>query len=263
MPARDGTDPRRGASGARKSRTVAARSTLRVAQLTTAGIAQPSSLRNQVEAVIAASIISGEIRPGDIVSVPALAAQFNVSATPVREAMLDLEKRGFVEAIRNRGFRVTTISPADLEEVVAVRLLLEPAAMAQLATTFEPKSVGEYRSLADRIVGGAHSADLRTFLEADERFHLSLLEALGNRRLLEIVRDLRSRTRLTGLVGLVNTEELMVSADEHHLLLDLLVEGDGPAAEKLMKRHVRHILGWWAGEPEADDSAEPGNTSDG
>lgn len=55
---------------------------------------QASSLRQQVEEEIAAAIVSGEMAPGELVSAPTLAARFEVSATPVREAMLNLEKRG-------------------------------------------------------------------------------------------------------------------------------------------------------------------------
>ena len=59
---------------------------------------------------------------------------------------------------------------------------------------------------------------------------------------------------MVGLVGLRNTEELKKSALEHHELLDLLGEGDGAEAEKLMVHHIGHVLGWWAGIVEADDS---------
>jgi DNA-binding GntR family transcriptional regulator len=209
-----------------------------------------SSLRDQVEAAIAASITSGEIAPDAVISVPTLAVQFNVSATPVREAMLNLEKRGFVEAMRNRGFRVTSVSRQDLEEIVAVRQLLEPRSMAELASSFDTSKVAQFRQLANSIVAGAQVADLRSYLESDAEFHLSLLQELGNRHLLEIVRDLRSQTRLLGLVALIETEELMQSAQEHHQLLDFLLVGDSSGAEELMTRHIRHILGWWAGEPE-------------
>jgi DNA-binding GntR family transcriptional regulator len=211
-----------------------------------------SSLREQVEAVIAASILTGEIPADSIVSVPTLAARFEVSATPVREAMLNLEKQGFVEAKRNRGFRVTSVGRQDLEEIAFVRQLLEPPAMVRLAAILDPARLGELRELADRIVGAVDASDLTSYLKADQRFHLRLLEELGNQKLVEIVRDLRAQTRLVGLVNLVETDELMTSAREHHQLVDFLAAGDGVAAGELMARHVRHFLGWWAGLPEAD-----------
>ena len=70
-------------------------------------------------------MVAGELKPGEMYSAPALGERFGVSATPVREAMLDLVKDGFVEAVRNRGFRVLEMSDEDLDEVSQIRLLLE------------------------------------------------------------------------------------------------------------------------------------------
>ena len=87
---------------------------------------------------------------------------------------------------------------------------------------------------------------------------MALLGLTGNGRLVELVAELRKQTRMVGLAHLSETEELKKSALEHHELLDLLVQGDGDAAEKLMVHHIRHVLGWWAGNAEAGDINEPG-----
>ncbi|HSA52260.1 MAG TPA: GntR family transcriptional regulator, partial [Yinghuangia sp.] len=64
------------------------------------------SLREQVARAIRAALVAGEMRPGVVYSAPGLATRFGVSATPVREALLDLAKDGLVEPVRNKGFRV-------------------------------------------------------------------------------------------------------------------------------------------------------------
>jgi DNA-binding GntR family transcriptional regulator len=205
-----------------------------------------------VEKIVAAAIVSGEMPPGQMYSAPTLAARFGVSATPVREAMLNLEKRGFVEAVRNKGFRVTGVSERELREIVAVRRLLEPPSMRTLAGCFPADQTGELRGLAEEIVQGARSGDLGRYLEADLAFHLRLLGYLDNLRLVRIVAELRAQTRMVGLAQMVGTRELEASAAEHHMLLDLLQAGDGPGAESLTSRHIGHVLGWWAGRPEQD-----------
>ena len=210
-----------------------------------------SSLRDRVETALAAAIISGEMPPGELFSAPTLAAQFAVSATPVREAMLNLEKRGFVEIVRNKGFRVTAVSEREMREITAVRLMLEPPAMRELAQRFPREEAPGLRTIADRIVQFARSGELGHYIEADTAFHLSLLELLGNRRLVDVVAELRSQTRLVGLAGMVHTTELNESAAEHHVLLELLESGDGAGAEAFTARHIGHVLGWWAGRPEA------------
>ncbi len=215
------------------------------------------NLRTKVESSLAAAIISGELEQGELVTVPALAAQFAVSATPVREAMLDLEKRGFVESVKNKGFRVTTVSTQDLHEIVEIRTWLEAPAMRIVATHLKGAPLETYRTLADRIVANVEQIDFKGYLAADTAFHLSLLELTGNRRLVDIVAELRKQTRMVGLSGLRNTEVLRKSALEHHELLDLLGAGRGAAAEQLMVRHVGHVLGWWAGIVEADGAGNP------
>ncbi|SMQ72545.1 transcriptional regulator, GntR family [Plantibacter sp. VKM Ac-1784] len=210
------------------------------------------SLRAQVERAVSAAIISGELAPGTMISVPTLAVQFNVSATPVREAMLDLEKRDFVEAVRNKGFRVTVVSEASLRNTAQIRQLLEPPAMADLAEVFDHESLPALRQQADDIVAGARDGDLTRYLEADQAFHLALTAKLGNPLLVELVADLRGRTRLVGLAAMLDSQQLDRSAVEHHELLDALERGDGVAARELMHRHIGHTTGWWAGKPESD-----------
>jgi DNA-binding GntR family transcriptional regulator len=217
-----------------------------------------TSLRAQVEQAIAAAITSGELRPGELFSVPGLAERFAVSATPVREALLNLEQRGFVEPVRNKGFRVTQVDREALTKITEVRMLLEPEALAQLAADFDASMAVEARALAERIVAGAAADDLAGYLAADRRFHLTLLGYLGNPHLTTIVADLRERTRLTGLQDLRHTDRLQTSAAEHHELVDLLEAHDADGVRDLMRRHVGHVVGWWSGEDESRTTVTAG-----
>ncbi len=219
-------------------------------QFTVTPIAPTSSLRERVETALAAAIRSGEMPPGELFSAPTLAARFNVSATPVREAMLNLEKRGFVETVRNKGFRVTGVSDKDLQDIVDVRQLLEPPIARRLAGRIPDEAYPELRELADRIVDSAARGSLTEYLEADGVFHAAVTAFADNPRLGNLITELRAQTRLPGLAGLLATEELAASANEHLELLDLLRDGKGVKAEKLMHRHIAHVIGWWAGRPE-------------
>lgn len=211
-----------------------------------------SSLRDTVEQALSTAIASGEIAQDTVVSVPTLALQFGVSATPVREAMLNLVKLGFVEPMRNKGFRVTRVSEQDLRELVQLRRMLEAPAMRLVAEKLDGGSVKRYRLLADQIAEAARRSDFPGFLAADTVFHLALLDLAENSRLTTAVADLRRQTRLVGLSGLGDTLELEISSNEHQLLLDLLVAGRGEEAEHLMHTHIGHIIGWWAGRPESE-----------
>jgi len=203
-------------------------------------------LRDQVAHALRAALISGELRPGVVYSAPTLAADFGVSATPVREAMLDLAREGLVEAVRNKGFRVTELSDRDLDEFTEIRALIEIPTVGQVARTATAEQLESLRPQARAIVAAARKHDLIGYLEADRQFHLDLLSLAGNARLVETVGDLRKRSRLYGLNRLDQQGELVTSAEEHLELLDVLLTGDAEAAQECMTRHLGHVRHLWA-----------------
>ncbi|MGC0418709.1 GntR family transcriptional regulator [Embleya sp. AB8] len=203
-------------------------------------------LRDRVARELRAALIAGEMRPGVVYSAPALAAQFGVSPTPVREAMLDLANEGLVEAVRNKGFRVTELSDRELDEFTEVRALIEVPVVARLAGVVTPERLAALRPVAEEIVAAAEVGDLIRYVEADRRFHLSLLALAGNEHLVRVVGDLRKRSRLYGLSRLARNGRLSASAAEHLELLDALATGDPARAEQVMARHIGHVRGLWA-----------------
>ncbi|MGX1669422.1 GntR family transcriptional regulator [Streptomyces sp. NPDC055400] len=218
----------------------------------TAGPALPtlggtrSSYRERVVDALRAALIAGELRPGEVYSAPGLAARFGVSATPVREAMLDLAKEGLVDTVPNKGFRVTVVSDQQLDEYTHIRALIEIPTTVELATNAAPAALEALRPVAQEIVAAAAAGDLITYVEADLRFHLELLALAGNAHLVQVVGDLRRRSRLYGLTSLVEEEKLQASAEEHLEILDALLARDEEAVRAVMTRHIGHIRSLWA-----------------
>lgn len=208
------------------------------------------NVREQIAEALRAALVSGEMRPGVVYSAPVLAQRFGVSATPVREAMLDLAKEGLVAAVRNKGFRVTELSDRDLDEITEVRALIEVPTVGAVAATVPPAKVRALRPLAEAIVKAAEGRDILGYIEADHRFHLELLGLTGNMHLVDVVRDLRHRSRLYGVPSLAERGELLPSAQEHLELLETIASGDAAAAEALMRHHLLHVRGIWADRPE-------------
>ncbi|HEY7048791.1 MAG TPA: GntR family transcriptional regulator [Jatrophihabitantaceae bacterium] len=204
------------------------------------------SLRSQVADALRGALVSGELEPGTVYSAPTLAARFGVSATPVREAMLDLAKEGLVDAVRNKGFRVTVVSDRALDELTEIRELLEVPTVTRLAGRLSATDIDALRSLVARIEQTAEAGDLIRYVEADREFHLRLLGLSGNEQLVTIVGELRARARLFGLHRLARQGDLATSAREHAALLDALEAGDAEVLEKLMRQHLGHVRGIWA-----------------
>jgi DNA-binding GntR family transcriptional regulator len=196
-----------------------------------------TSLSGQAVAVLRQWLVTGELKPGQIYSVNAIASQLGISNTPAREAMLEFQSLGLVEAVQNRGFKVVEFTEKELGDVIEVRLMLEAPAMGRLATQpgFQQVRPG-FEVIAEEILQTAAARDSLGFLDADRRFHLGLLELLGNEELVSVVGRLRDRTRL-----LAGSDAYFATADEHVGILDAISSGVAEQAEKAMHDHLVHV----------------------
>jgi DNA-binding GntR family transcriptional regulator len=213
-------------------------------------IGERTSLRERVAESLRAALVSGRMVPGTTYSIPALADQFGVSATPVREAMLDLVNEGIMSAVPNKGFRVVELSDAELDQITELRRLLEVPTVGDLAGAIDRAAVRRLRALADAVSDAARRGDVVGYVEADRELHLALLGEAGNPRLVEMVGRLRDQSRLYGLEQLAADGVLDDSADEHMRLIDALESGDRRAAERVMAHHLDHVRGIWASRRE-------------
>ena len=205
------------------------------------------SLRDEITGLLRAAVMAGELEPGVVYSAPSLAEQFGVSATPVREAMLDLSKEGLVEIVRNKGFRVTRLSAAELDDVTELRALVEIPTIRRLAERgIDPADLARLRPLAAEIEEAARRRDFVAHVATDLEFHLALLDLAGNPRITELVRSLRMHSRLYGLRDDTHRDALFASWHEHAELLDRIEARDGPGAEAVMRSHIGHVRGIWA-----------------
>lgn len=209
-----------------------------------------ASIRDRVSEALREAMVAGTMEPGTVYSAPALAQMLGVSATPVREAMIDLCKEGQVEAIRNRGYRVVPISDEDLDEIVELRTLIEVPTIERVAHLATPEQIDALRPLADELERTAAEGLLREFITADNAFHLSLLAIAGNALIVQEARRLRDRSRLSALQHLHEEGRLVQTAAEHAQLLDLMQARDAAGAAALMAAHLGHVRGIWAGKPE-------------
>ena len=189
--------------------------------------------------------MSGELEPGDVYSAPALGAS---SASRPRRCA----RRCWIWCARiwchvpNKGYRVTTMDEADLDDITELRMLVEPPLTAQITPDVPAGDMPALRELAQAIVDGALAGDLVAYTEADRAFHLKLLEYAGNRRILALVSDLRAHTRLYGLAAMLERGELEGSAREHHEILDAIEAREPSKAEELMRAHISQVRGAWA-----------------
>ncbi|MER5214451.1 GntR family transcriptional regulator [Streptomyces sp. NPDC002838] len=201
---------------------------------------QRSSVRGQIVDALRTALVTGELRPGEVYSAPALGDRFGVSATPVREAMQRLALEGAVEVVPNRGFRVVERGARELAELAEVRALIEVPVMLRLAGTVPAERWAELRPLAEVTVRAASSGCRATYAESDRAFHRALLALAGNEQLVQIAEDLHRRAQwplVGGPPGARGRAELLADAAEHMALLDALIARDVDVVRELVGEH--------------------------
>ncbi|WP_374108983.1 GntR family transcriptional regulator [Streptomyces sp. CC228A] len=201
-------------------------------------LVQRHSVRGQVLQALRDALVGGDLAPGEVYSAPALGARLGVSATPVREAMMQLALEGAVEVVPNRGFRVIERTRRELAELAEVRALLEVPVMLRLARTVPAARWAELRPLAEATAAAAVRGGLAGYGEADRAFHRALLGLAGNEQLVAVADDLHRRSQWP-LVSqpVTRRADLLADAAEHGALLDALEAGDLDVVESLVREH--------------------------
>ena len=211
---------------------------------------EAENLRVQARDMIRTSILTGELGAGELYSSRGLAKRLGVSSTPVREALLALVNEGLMEPVRNRGFRVLVPSDRDLDEILELRLMVEVPATGRAAQLLSARELDALQRLASTMATAAERGDLHGFLNRDMDFHLQIVGAIDNARVSEVVRALRLQTRLNGLRQMAASGRLSEAVSEHFQIVDALRARDTEAVEALMRRHLGHTRGVWAGRDE-------------
>lgn len=197
-----------------------------------------SSLTARARESIRTAIISGQLEPGSLHSVQSLATVFNVSRTPVREALIDLAGAGMVEFERNRGVRVLKTSVRDLEEILVMRVLLEVPAAWRAAGRITPSGIDELRRALAAMEEAAAADDEPGMMANDRRFHEIINQASGNARLASYVDSLRDLILTRGVSTVDRTRSLKEVVDEHHGIIEAIAAGDAEGAATAMKSHL-------------------------
>ncbi|PSK97983.1 DNA-binding GntR family transcriptional regulator [Murinocardiopsis flavida] len=183
------------------------------------------------------AVRSGELAPGALYSAQDLAARFDVSRTPVREALLRLADAGLVRIERNRGARILRADSHDIVEACSLRLLLEPPA-ARVAALRMTERTG--RQVSEALAEMRATADdTEAMFAADHRFHDAILRASGNHRLADLVAGLRETITLHGRRTVPGRRDSGRVLAEHEAITAALTGGDADASEELMRDHLR------------------------
>jgi DNA-binding GntR family transcriptional regulator len=197
------------------------------------------SLTARVRESLRDAIVRRDLAPGELYSVQKLADLFGVSRTPVREALLELAELELVRFERNRGVRIIQASPKDLLEIFRIRLLLEVPATHHATSLMSDKELAQLQSSLEQMAtAAATEQDEALFMNHDRRFHVIILEATKNDRLVAYVEGLRDIVLTRGSSTLRSSRSFQDIVDEHEAILRKIEARDACAASSAMHAHI-------------------------
>jgi DNA-binding GntR family transcriptional regulator len=212
---------------------------------------------------ISAKILAGEYPPGSRLRQEALAEEFSVSRTPIREALRQLEVKGVIQHRPNQGAVVLAPNARDIRDAYQVRAELEGFAISLAAEWITDEQIERMRraqkrfaDAVDRLIAARksnakpHLKSVPNWVESNDEFHGVVIEASGNRRLKQVIQDLHlGFTRNIMLAALtMDGRRMRENVSQHEAILNAISRHDAAEARKVMTHHILRsgeLAVWW------------------
>jgi DNA-binding GntR family transcriptional regulator len=203
----------------------------------TNSLAAPA-LYEQVAERLRSRIYAHELAPGAWVDEQAIASEYGISRTPLREALKVLASEGLVTLKPRRGCYVTELSEQDLDEIFPVMALLEGRCAHEATLKADEDDLRRLAGIHAELERHAAANDADRFFEANQQFHDALQELAGNRWLGQLIEETRKFIKLTRRDSLNLAGRLRQSLTEHRGILAAVQHKDAEAAASLMHEHI-------------------------
>lgn len=203
---------------------------------------RPPSLRERVAEQLRAELLRGNLRPGVTYTVRSMAAQFGVSPTPFREAILDLSNEGLLTVKPNKGFSVIEPDAATVIHIANVRRLLEIPGTIEAARHVTEEDVAHLLESAERTAFFAQRGDIAGYVGADMDFHRDVLVLSRNPLLVDLSERLRAQARSHAFPALLHDGNLAASAQEHVDLVRSMEAADADGIRALVEQHINYAI---------------------
>ncbi|WP_457329393.1 GntR family transcriptional regulator [Rhizobacter sp. P5_C2] len=200
-----------------------------------------TSLAKLVRDDVLELILHGALLPGQRINEPDIAARLKVSRVPVREALRELESSGLVVSRKNAGVFVRQLEAIDVRELYELREMQDGYAASRVAALPAARRQPLARRLEAAIGvmnASVDSGDAQAYYAENLKFHWAIVEAVGNRQLLDAYRGVIQRLHVARLTNLSGDAGRRISIAEHLQIAKALRQGDAAACEQLARAHV-------------------------
>lgn len=213
-------------------------------------------LRQQIQTHLKQAILDGSLAPGEQLVEGDIAQQFGVSRSPVREAIQELERQGYVVKKPRRGTFVTELTPQAVTEIYSLRVLLEGYAAVIAASIRRPELTERMRDLVLRMEQAVHEADFVGFSDADLGFHSLLCDSTSHSHLISLSQCLNTEMGFHVVLSRYSPAEVDNLNRDHWALVEAIEAGEPQQARRIVQRHIR-VAGQLFIEKYFDQGASP------
>lgn len=195
----------------------------------------PPSMQEIAFQAIKQAIMRNELLPGNIYSEQAVAKEMGMSKTPVHQALLDLENKGFVSIFPRKGFKVSTLSAKNIRDMFELRRTLERTVVLKIT----PRLTAEDFRKLDRIVQQIEQTrDPIDFQKHDRAFHRYLASLTNNTYIINALNTVWDLSDWVGASLLYNWGGFSQAAGEHLAVYEFMTAGEAEKAAAAMERHL-------------------------
>jgi len=210
-------------------------------------IKERRSLRQKAYEGIMQDIITCKLLPGVSISELQFVERFQVSKTPIREALTALQKDGLVHYTPNRGFMVAPISIRDVQEVFEARIFFETTLFHLALGNLTEQDIANLETLSQVEEDTSNSTELDAVMKTNEQFHLEIARIAGNSRLFEYYRTLLNEAQRLIYLDMKNSNVTHIWHTSHHTIMEAIRNRDEETGisciREVLLKAKRRILG--------------------
>ncbi|SFA92421.1 DNA-binding transcriptional regulator, GntR family [Amycolatopsis marina] len=188
------------------------------------------------------AIMNGSLPPGAQLGETELAARFEVSRGPLREAMQRLVSEGLLRSERHRGLFVIDLEPGDVYDIYVARSAIERAAAIRILRGDREAAAAVLDETVQDMAAAADDDDPTALSEADLRFHEALISASGSQRLVRMARTLLIETRMCLSLLQQTYQRVEERVNEHNRIIEAIREGDQDLVLALLEAHMEDAV---------------------
>ena len=197
---------------------------------------------DEIAELLRDAIISGELKPRERLIEMDLSARYNVSRTPIREAIRNLEAAGLVTVIPYKGAIVSDVDVEEIHAIYEVRATLEGMATRLATPNMTPELLDELDRLIREMERSAEAEQATEFTRLNDAFHKSIFNRCGNKVLAGIIDDLLDRSVIFRRAASRSRRNIVNTIQTHREILEAMRRGDAALAQQVAERHVRLFL---------------------